>query len=123
MNPCDLCRYYQKLLRKNQITMQNIFGTFKLIALENTNGDDYEPCLNSDGTHKQKNGKDLYVLKHDSKNKLLLKDNELHTKFKLTICPSLLAGHNYRATAQIIPYVSGSFIAYSLVVNAIEEVK
>lgn len=112
-----------KTIRKNQITMQSLYGTFKLITLENTNNDDFEPCLNSDGTHKQKNGKDLYVLKHDSKSKLLLKDDELHTKFKLTVCPSLLAGHNYRATAQVIPYVSGSFIAYSLVVNSIEEVK
>lgn len=112
-----------KTIRKNQITMQSLYGTFKLITLENTNNDDFEPCLNSDGTHKQKNGKDLYVLKHDSKSKLLLKDDELHTKFKLTVCPSLLTGHNYRATVQVIPYVSGSFIAYSLVVNSIEEVK
>ena len=120
MNPCGLCRIIKKLLERIKLKMQNLYGNFQAVVLEPINESDFEPVMNKDNEPKLKDNKPVYQLVKDSKNKMLLKDGTgLYTSFKfLGVKPTFEAGKIFNLKACIVPFISSSFINYSI--NVVE---
>lgn len=113
-----LMSYYQKLLERIKSKMQNLYGNFQAVVLEPVNENDFEPVMNKEGEQKEKDGKLVFQL--TNKSKMLLKDGTgLYTSFKfLGVKPTFEAGKIYNLKACIVPFISSSFINYSI--NVVE---
>lgn len=107
-------------LFRKAIKLQNLYGNFQAVVLEPINESDFEPVMNKDGEQKEKDGKQVFQLTKDSKSKMLLKDGTgLYTSFKfLGVKPTFEAGKIYNLKACIVPFISSSFINYSI--NVVE---
>lgn len=110
-----LMSYYQKLLERIKLKMQNLYGNFQAVVLEPVNENDFEPVMNKDGEQKQKEGKLVFQL--TNKSKMLLKDSTgLYTSFKFLLKPTFEAGKIYTLKCLITPYIASSFVNYSITV-------
>lgn len=101
--------------------MQNLYGNFQAVVLEQINENDFEPVMDKNNEPKLKDGKPVFQLTKDSKSKMLLKDGTgLYTSFKfLGVKPTFeAAGKIYNLKACIVPFISSNFINYSI--NVVE---
>ncbi|ROU56530.1 hypothetical protein [Neisseria gonorrhoeae] len=100
--------------------MQNLYGNFQAVVLEQVTENDFEQVMNKDGSEKQRDGKPVFQLTKDSRSKMLLKDGTgLYTSFKfLAFKPTFEAG-NYSLKAQITPYIDSNFINYIILISEV----